>query len=89
MDDFAGPGIQPFHGGAKVAYAPTDATGGQAENATDNRAVLPASQRGIQVDHRNLPCDAEALCDRQGVAGIQRFLPAADELDGAAGHQVN
>ena len=52
-------------------------------------ALLPGAHRGVEVDHRDLAGQREALGDRAGVAGVDRLLGAADELDGLAALQVD
>ncbi len=72
-----------------VADAAADAAGEAGQQALDQLGVAALAHGRVEVDHRDLARDREPLGDRAGVAGVDRLLGAADELDGLAALQVD
>ena len=76
-------------GGRDVADAAADAAGEARQQALDQRGVAAGAHGGVEVDHRDLAGEREPLGDRHGIAGVDRLLGAADELDGLAALEVD
>ena len=88
-DDLARTLVEPADRRLDVADAAADAAGEAGQQALDQRGVAALAHGGVEVDHRDLAGEREALGDRAGVAGVDRLLGAADELDGLAALQVD
>ena len=88
-DDLARTLVEPADRGRDVADAAADAAGEAGQQALDQRGVAAGAHGGVEVDHRDLAGEREALGDRAGVAGVDRLLGAADELDGLAALQID
>ncbi len=77
--------LRPFHG----AHAAANARHGVGRQVLDDGVVGAASQRRIQVDHLDLGERGEPAQHLLRRPAFQRFLPALNELDHLAVHQVD
>jgi hypothetical protein len=76
-------------GTAAVPRISADAALGDAAQIPDHGRVFALAQRCVEVDHGDLAGEREPLGDRPRIAGVERLLLAADELDGLAPHQID
>ena len=81
--------IEPGDRAGHVADAAAHAARREFEQLLDERGVGALTERGVEVDHRDLADHAEAFGKRAGIARIQRLVLAADQLDGLAVLQVD
>ena len=87
--DADGATIEPGDRGRDVADAAADPAGREVDEVLDHRGVRALAERGIEVDHRDLADQAVAPRERPRVAGIERLLLAADQLDRMAVLQID
>ena len=89
QDHLAGTQVQPAHGRLDVADAAADPAGEPRQQALDQPGVAALAHGGVEVDHRDLAREREPLRDRRRIAGVDRLLGAADELDGLAALEID
>ena len=84
-----GAAIEPGGGAACVADAAAHPAWREFEQILDDGGVGAAAQGGVEVDHRDLADQAVALRERARIAGLERLLLAADQLDCLAALQID
>ena len=89
QDNLARPPVEPATRGLHVADPAADAARRDPAEALDQRGVLPAPERGVEVHHRDLAGESKALRDRDRISRVEHLLLAPHELHRPSVHHVD
>ena len=88
-DDLPGPRVEPVPGSGEIPDPTAHPDSAAPAEGRDLRAVLSPPECGVQVHHGHLTRDPEALEPGEGIAGVERLVPASHQLDRAPSGDVD